>query len=422
MAFRCPRVGPVLNRTDRLRSRDIRRRYVVYKCCCVSASPGRGVSYRHILDYSDVSSFTIARCFALLSDCAVCAQGYGRGVSNSCHYCDDATAHLLTAAGTLFSLAMILLLLLAAVFLIGGLDAIDIVRDSVVRTIPFGSNASSRSHSVAEDSRQGRPVPELGGRMDSLDDTFAPTYEAAVARKSGGGGGTSQDGVYTLNYSASNEGELPYNWSLGGKVMVGTCVDLSDATERYAAWNVGVPARQQPSTVAGAGNSGAQDNRELKEVMTSGGRRIKCCGIGRKDRRRVPRLPLNKLKILLVVWQILAVFSSITGVEFPASYSTFLSWISVVNLDLGNIFSASCIFHSVNFYARLLITTLGPLVLICGLILTYHLAKRLAGIGSAAVIAKRAAWSRHTAAGLLLLFLVRFCRARSTGASTRVKR
>ncbi|CAN0564795.1 unnamed protein product, partial [Laminaria digitata] len=70
-----------------------------------------------------------------------------------------------------------------------------------------------------------------------------------------------------------------------------------------------------------------------------------------------------KLKILVVVWQILAVFSSITGVDFPASYSTFLSWISMVNLDIGSIFSASCIVPSVNFYANLLSTTLAPLVL-----------------------------------------------------------
>lgn len=317
---------------------------------------------------------------------------------------------------------MILLLLLAAVFLVGGLDAIDIVRDSVVRTIPFGSDASCRSHSAPETSRQGQTVSELRGRMDSLDDTVAPTYEAAVARRPGGGGDI-QDGIYTLNYSASNEGELPCNWNLGTNVMVGTDVDLSQVTERYAAWNVGGPARQRarPSTVAGASHSGAQDNREL-EMTTSGGGRKKCCGFGETVRRWVPRLPLNKLKILLVVWQILAVFSSITGVEFPASYSTFLSWISVVNLDLGNIFSGSCVFHSLNFYARLLISTIGPLVLICGLILTHHLAKRLAGIGSAGVIARRAAWSRHVAAGLFLLFLVRFDRARSTEASRKVKR
>ena len=93
--------------------------------------------------------------------------------------------------------------------------------------------------------------------------------------------------------------------------------------------------------------------------------------------------------------------------EFPESYSTFLSWISVVNLDIGHIFSASCVLPSVNFYTRLLVTTLTPLALAAGLVWTYRMAKRRAGIGSAGVIARRSAWSRHMAAGLLLSFLVR---------------
>ncbi|CAM9212963.1 unnamed protein product, partial [Hapterophycus canaliculatus] len=101
-----------------------------------------------------------------------------------------------------------------------------------------------------------------------------------------------------------------------------------------------------------------------------------------------------KLKILVVVWQILTVFPSITGADFPPSYSRFLSWIDIVNLDLGSIFSGTCILPQVSFYQRLLLTTLAPLCL------------RRAGIGSASVLAKRAAWSRHFAAGLLLSFLV----------------
>ncbi|CAM9808689.1 unnamed protein product, partial [Laminaria digitata] len=112
------------------------------------------------------------------------------------------------------------------------------------------------------------------------------------------------------------------------------------------------------------------------------------------------------VKILLVVWQILAGFSSITGVEFPASYSMFLWLINVVNFDIGQTFWTSCILPSVNFYARLLATTLAPLVVVAGLVLTYQMAKRRAGIGSAGVIARRAAWSRHAATGLLLTFLV----------------
>ncbi|CAM9298466.1 unnamed protein product [Laminaria digitata] len=117
------------------------------------------------------------------------------------------------------------------------------------------------------------------------------------------------------------------------------------------------------------------------------------------------------------VWQILAVYSSITGVDFPASYSVFLSWINVVNFDLGYILSASCVLPSVNFYQRLLATTLAPFVVAAGLVWTFRMANKRVGIGSAGVIARRAAWSRHVAAGFLLTFVV-FTSASSTVLKT----
>lgn len=134
----------------------------------------------------------------------------------------------------------------------------------------------------------------------------------------------------------------------------------------------------------------------------------KCCDFGVNIKRWGSTLPLDEFKILLVVWQILTDFSSITGVEFPGSYAKLLSLIGVVNLDIGRTFSASCLLPSVNFYARLLATTLTPLVLAAGMVLTYQMAKHRADIGSAGVVTIRAAWSRHVTAGLLLSFLVGF--------------
>ena len=60
--------------------------------------------------------------------------------------------------------------------------------------------------------------------------------------------------------------------------------------------------------------------------------------------------------------QILTQYADITAVEFPRSFTRFLSYLDLVNFDLGWLLSASCIleFH---FYERLLLTTLGPLVL-----------------------------------------------------------
>lgn len=135
--------------------------------------------------------------------------------------------------------------------------------------------------------------------------------------------------------------------------------------------------------------------------------RSECCGVGSKIKRLMSRLPLDKLKILVVVWQILTVFPSITAVEFPPSYTRFLNWIDFVNLDLGQIFSASCLLPRMTHYEKLLMATLGPLIVLLILVVTYQLAKRRAGIGSAGIVARRAAWSRHMAAGLLVTFLVR---------------
>ena len=48
--------------------------------------------------------------------------------------------------------------------------------------------------------------------------------------------------------------------------------------------------------------------------------------------------------------------------EFPRSFTKFLSYIDLINFDLGWLLSASCILNF-RFYERLLLTTLGPLVL-----------------------------------------------------------
>lgn len=161
----------------------------------------------------------------------------------------------------------------------------------------------------------------------------------------------------------------------------------------------------QLSTQVGARRVTAREDKGFDEVAAARGK-SRCCGLDEKITRLSTRLPLNKIKILVAVWQILAVFSSITGVEFPSSYSVFLSWINVVNFDLGYIVSASCVLPYLNFYQRLLVTTLTPLVMISGLSLTYRMAKRRSGIGSFGEIARRAAWSRHVTAGLFLTFLV----------------
>lgn len=78
--------------------------------------------------------------------------------------------------------------------------------------------------------------------------------------------------------------------------------------------------------------------------------------------------------------QILTQYADITSVEFPAVFERFLSYVDLVNLDLGWVLSATCLVD-VNFYGRLLFTTLAPLALLCVLGCTYLVARYVLGEG-----------------------------------------
>lgn len=314
---------------------------------------------------------------------------------------------MLVAIGTLFSLVVILLFFLAAVFLVGGLDAIDIVRQTVSRNIPFGSNSSAGGISVPKTSLRSKSASLASS--NPFNSSIAPAFAVESETQHGGGeGGIPRSKVFPTNYSEDpDDSGRAHARPLGAVVGI----ELSDMSGNYAAREEGMSAGRHArvSAYTAGGVGGVQANRIMDSEAADEIEKPMCCGLGDKVKRWLSRLPLDKLKILVVVWQILTVFSGITGVEFPATYSRFLSWINVVNLDIGNIFSASCILPSANFYARLLVTTLTPLVLASFLVITYRMAKRRAGIGRAGVIARRAAWSRHVAAGLLLTFLVSYC-------------
>ena len=331
----------------------------------------------------------------------MCKREYGRGVSNTCYSCNDTTAHVLVAMGVLMSMVMLLLLVFAMVFLVGGLDAIDTVRHTLRRTFSESGRRTDSLDSTgvpAFEFALARKSSKLGPRGNSLDKPAAPDFSivSKVASR-GGEDDTDRHGVFaTTNCSEPDELDRIQTGPLGPPV--GACIKKS---RRHARRNI------PDSAVTDNDAVGPHEHRRVQAEAPNGGR-AKGGGFGKRVKQWLSRLPLDKLKILVVVWQILTVCSSITGVEYPAFYSSFLSWINVVNLDIGNIFAASCILPPINFYARVLVSTLTPLILGAALVLTFHMAKNRAGIGSAGVIARRAAWSRHVAAGLLLTFLVRF--------------
>ncbi len=308
------------------------------------------------------------------------------GASHTCHACTGVKSRLLIFAGCLFGLIALFFLVLALVFLIGGLDAVEGIRQSISRTM-------SISGGKATSSRSGRGgAAKFGEKTSSMRSTGVAVVPMLNTNPPGGGEEAKQDfkgsarGV-SFDNAVSVEGVEPA--SAGGRgYLLDAGAQLSD------------------TTVGGSEAGGEAKTR--------------CCGLGDKIKRWASKLPTDKLKILVVVWQILTVFPSVTGVEFPSVYSRFLSWINVVNLDVGQIFAASCMLPAVNFYHRLLLTTLAPIGLALVLVVTYWMAKRRAGIGSAGIVARRAAWSRHMAAGLLLTFLVSLAGCVTDGARTTV--
>ncbi|CAN0066944.1 unnamed protein product [Ectocarpus sp. 4 AP-2014] len=310
--------------------------------------------------------------------CAVCAEGCCEGSSHTCHRCSGTKSRLLMFAGIVFGVTIVLFLGVAIVFLIGGLDAVDSVRSRMSRKLSVSGKPRggiSRSHHEGSSISSKRP----SGRS---------------------------------NFGGDDDDDDNFNGGFGRSAGVGNADVDEEKTRTAAVAGLGAGDYAPERPLSAAATAAAIDRARILEagapMSDAGGEssRAGCCGLGGRMKRWVSLLPMDKLKILVVVWQILTVFPSITGVQFPPSYSRFLSWVDVVNLDVGRVFTASCLLPSVSFYHRLLLTTLTPIGLGGALVLTHWMAKQRAGIGSASVLARRAAWSRHMAAGLLLTFLV----------------
>ena len=295
------------------------------------------------------------------TDCAVCAKSYAGGAGNTCHSCRDKNLRVLIAAGVLFLLVTLVLLFVAVVFLIGGLDALQDVRASVARSLSFSSKSPSSKRPICDTRR-----PE--SRSSATD-----------SPKDSEGCNTGRASAVASDIENDSDQDAPTT-SVGGTANI----------------------TGEVSTLAVRGPAVITAGEAISDPDGRG--ETACCGFSGRIKRWASRFPLDKLKILVVVWQILTVFPSITRVDFPLSYSRFLDLIDFVNLDIGQILSAACVLPALDFYERLLVTTLTPLGLAILLVLTYQLAKRRAGPNN--LDARRLAWSRHMAAGLLATFLV----------------
>ncbi|CAN0479142.1 unnamed protein product [Ectocarpus sp. 12 AP-2014] len=98
--------------------------------------------------------------------------------------------------------------------------------------------------------------------------------------------------------------------------------------------------------------------------------------VGCFHRRVLRAVPLQALKIIVVVWQILTQFADAANVTYPGVYQDFLSAIDVVNFDLGSVLAAGCVWSDMGFHDRLLVATIAPLVVVGFLAMTYGIAMR----------------------------------------------
>ena len=87
-----------------------------------------------------------------------------------------------------------------------------------------------------------------------------------------------------------------------------------------------------------------------------------------------------KIKILVALWQVLGALGIIFDIPYPDEYEQALSWLSsIVQVDLPSLMPMQC-FHPIDYYDKLMLRTLLPLI-VMGIL-----------VGGARVAKKRPAW------------------------------
>lgn len=91
------------------------------------------------------------------------------------------------------------------------------------------------------------------------------------------------------------------------------------------------------------------------------------------------------------------------NITYPGVYQTFLSGLDIINLDVGFVISAACLWSDIDFHDRLLAGTIWPLVILGLLASTYAVALRR---NSADSDVRDEIRHKHLSAVLFLLFFV----------------
>lgn len=112
------------------------------------------------------------------------------------------------------------------------------------------------------------------------------------------------------------------------------------------------------------------------------------------------RIPVDQIKILIVVWQILIIFPEIVNITYPFYYDKFIRFISFLSFDIGYLLSVSCIVPNIDFYHRLLTTTIYPICILFILCVTYWISVRRSPGDKVSIR------NRHVMVALLLSFFI----------------
>ena len=121
----------------------------------------------------------------------------------------------------------------------------------------------------------------------------------------------------------------------------------------------------------------------------------------------ISTVSILQLKTSLISFILLSIhpvvqFVSVTNVQYPHEYQRFLDGIKLLDFDLGWMLSASCVVD-IDFHDRLLFATIGPIVAILLLGMTYYIAVRNDHRSEGAV---QNVQNKHLSAVLLLTFFV----------------
>eukprot|EP00904_Undaria_pinnatifida_P010819 jgi/Undpi1/6868/HiC_scaffold_21.g09344.m1 len=350
--------------------------------------------------------------------CSVCAAGYGRGAANQCHECTEDFK-----GGMFFVLSLAVLLAIGVVallsaYLVGGRHAVTstmaITKNQVLtlqrRSVHLLSRADQRG--VADftgqhDPRIYRPgfsssVKVHPWRREAKDASFRGSSSGS---NSTSGTGTNNNGRIITGLRDVRDGDvLPAKYFVPqgralARIGLNSRGGLPRALTRqnHANVNEDVTGVAPPAgTVTRADSPGPTITPAFGgPVETSG--IIGAAKIGKKkpvgnlhDNEKdqeehsaaakigalLSGLPLSKLKLAVVVWQISSAFADVTNVGFPPVYEKFLSIIGMFSLDLGWLLSATCVASGVGFYEKLLTVTIGPFLLLGLLGVTFHVGSR----------------------------------------------